>query len=285
MAASEADEPGLEILPDGEEYVRPADMRVVQEIPAVVVSKVHVTYLMYQEARLDVQSVIRRGFRPRARRGVHAVRGVSFAVNKGEAVGIIGSNGSGKSTLLRAIAGLLPVNRGTIYARSRPTLLGVAAVLQPALSGRRNIYLGGLALGLGRQEINERFDDIVAFSGLAQFIDYPLNTYSSGMRARLHFSIATAVAPEILLVDEALAVGDQSFKRRSFARIDEIRESAGTVFLVTHNTGEIRRTCTRTIWIEQGRLVMDGAADEVCDAYTEGYRDVRAMEEADGPAE
>jgi teichoic acid transport system ATP-binding protein len=169
--------------------------------------------------------------------------------------------------LLAGIAGLLPVTRGTIYARTRPTLLGVAAALQPALSGRRNIYLGGLALGLARRDIEAREKEIIAFSGLEDFIDLPMRTYSSGMRARLQFSIATAVAPDVLLIDEALAVGDRQFKRRSAKRIDEIRANAGTIFLVSHNLTEIRNSCTRGIWLDHGQMIMDGPVDEVVDAY------------------
>ena len=234
---------------------------------SVVLHKVHVIYEVYQEARLDLKSIMRRGFRPRARRSVHALRGVSLVINRGETVGIIGPNGSGKSTMLRAIAGLLPVTKGAIYASSRPTLLGVGAVLQPVLSGRRNIYLGGLAIGLSRAEIDERYDDIVKFSGLEQAIEFPLRTYSSGMRARLQFSVATAVIPDILLVDEALAVGDRDFRSRSFERIAQIHESAGTVLLVTHNAAEITRNCTRAIWIDKGSVVLDGPAKEVVAAY------------------
>jgi teichoic acid transport system ATP-binding protein len=234
---------------------------------AVVVDRVSVHYEIFQEARVGLQVVFSRGFRGRAKREIKAVRNLSFQVRAGESVGLVGGNGAGKSTLLAAIAGLLPVKRGAIYARTRPTLLGVAAALQPALSGRRNIYLGGLALGLPRQEIDRRVKEIIEFSGLRDFIDLPMRAYSSGMRARLQFSIATAVAPDILLIDEALAVGDRQFKRRSARRIDEIRAGAGTIFLVSHNLNEVRRSCTRAIWIDHGRMVMDGPVDDVVDAY------------------
>jgi teichoic acid transport system ATP-binding protein len=234
---------------------------------AVVADDVSVTYTVFQEARVGLQQIVSRGFRGRARRQIRAVRRVSLTVHKGEAIGIVGGNGAGKSTLLRAIAGLLPVSKGAVYARSRPTLLGVGAALQPALSGRRNIQLGGLALGLTRQQVAERLDETIEFAGLRDFIDLPMRTYSSGMRSRLHFSIATAVAPEILLIDEALAVGDRQFKRRSAQRLDEIRENAGTIFLVSHNLGEIRRTCSRSIWLDHGQMVMDGGTDDVIDAY------------------
>jgi teichoic acid transport system ATP-binding protein len=233
----------------------------------VVVDRVSITYTIFNEARVGLQQVISRGFRGRSKREIRAVRNVSFQVRAGESIGIVGGNGAGKSTLLTGIAGLLPVTKGAVYARSRPTLLGVGAALQPALSGRRNIYLGGLALGIPSRDIDRRVDDIIAFSGLEDFIDLPMRAYSSGMKARLQFSIATAVAPDILLIDEALAVGDRQFRRRSAKRIDEIRENAGTIFLVSHNLNEIRRSCTRALWLDHGQLIMDGRADDVVDAY------------------
>jgi teichoic acid transport system ATP-binding protein len=234
---------------------------------AVVVDNVSITYEIFQEARVGLRSVVSRGFRGRAKREINAIKQMSFEVRQGESVGLVGGNGAGKSTLLAAIAGLLPVRKGAIYARTRPTLLGVAAALNPSLSGRRNIYLGGLALGLSTAEINKRVDKIIEFSGLDEFIDLPMRAYSSGMRARLHFSIATAVAPDILLIDEALAVGDREFKRRSFRRIEDIRNSAGTIFVVSHNLNEIRRMCTRAIWIDHGVMTMDGDPEDVVDAY------------------
>jgi teichoic acid transport system ATP-binding protein len=234
---------------------------------SVVCDRVSISYTIFQEARVGLQQVVSRGFRGRKKREIKAVRDVSFSVRAGESIGMVGGNGAGKSTLLAGIAGLLPITKGAVYARSRPTLLGVAAALQPALSGRRNILLGGLALGLSRREIDAKANEIIEFSGLQDFIDLPMRAYSSGMRARLQFSIASAVAPDILLIDEALAVGDRQFKRRSANRIDDIRENAGTIFLVSHNLNEIRRSCTRALWIDHGRLIMDGGANEVVDAY------------------
>jgi teichoic acid transport system ATP-binding protein len=234
---------------------------------SVVCDRVSISYTIFQEARVGLQQVVSRGFRGRKKREIKAVRDVSFSVRAGESIGMVGGNGAGKSTLLAGIAGLLPITKGAVYARSRPTLLGVAAALQPALSGRRNILLGGLALGLSRSEIDAKANEIIEFSGLQDFIDLPMRAYSSGMRARLQFSIASAVAPDILLIDEALAVGDRQFKRRSANRIDDIRENAGTIFLVSHNLNEIRRSCTRALWIDHGRLIMDGGANEVVDAY------------------
>jgi teichoic acid transport system ATP-binding protein len=201
---------------------------------------------------------------------VHAVKNVSFVAYKGEAIGLIGTNGSGKSTLLKAVAGLLPVENGAIYTDGQPSLLGVNAALMGDLTGEKNVYLGGLAMGMTREEIKERYQDIVDFSGIndkGDFITLPMRTYSSGMGARLRFSIAAAKDHDVLLIDEALATGDASFRMRSEERIRELRERAGTVFLVSHNNKSIRDTCERVLWLERGVLRMDGPTEDVLAEY------------------
>lgn len=198
---------------------------------------------------------------------VEAVRGVTLDVASGDILGIIGGNGAGKSTLMRAMAGLLPPHRGRVVARSRPVLLGVGAALKPQLSGRRNIMLGLLALGMTRAEAEQLAPDVRDFAELDAALDRPLKTYSTGMKARLHFAIATTVAPEILLVDEALSVGDQSFKEKSAARLQELKERAGAVVLVSHSLDEVAETCNRVCWMRDGEIVMDGGPDEVVAAY------------------
>ncbi len=235
---------------------------------SIRLDEVHVVYRVYEQRHMRFRDVASEGFRSRRFREIHAVRGVSLDVHAGEVVGVIGPNGAGKSTLLSAVSGLLPVTRGAVYARSQPSFLGVGAALNKKLSGRQNVFIGGLALGLSSREIRERFDDIVRYAGLRRFIDMPLKTYSSGMRARLQFAIATAVIPEILLIDEALAVGDRKFKRRSARKIDQIRADAGTVLLVSHSLDEIARSCTRALWLESGVVRMDGPPGEVIAAYT-----------------
>jgi len=234
---------------------------------ALVVEDVHVTYKVYGDRGIGAREVFARGFKGRDVRQIHAVRGVSFEAHEGESIGLVGSNGAGKSTLMRAIAGLLPVNSGRIRAKSMPSFLGVGAVLKRDLSGARNIYRGCLALGLRKSEIDERFDEIVEFTELRDAIDLPLRSYSSGMRARLAFGIATAISPEILLIDEALAVGDRRFKRKSAERIDEIRAASGVVIVVSHSLSEIARACDRVIWLEQGVVQADGPTEEVLEAY------------------
>jgi teichoic acid transport system ATP-binding protein len=191
-------------------------------------------------------------------REVHAIRGISFVAYRGDAVGVIGRNGSGKSTLLRAIAGLLPAESGNIFTTGEASLLGVNAALLDDLTGERNVILGCLAMGMSRQEAREKYQSIVDFSGVGEFIDLPMRTYSSGMGARLRFAIAAAKSHDVLLVDEALATGDAEFRVKSHARIQELRDQAGTVFLVAHNLEEVEETCNRVIWMERGRMVMEG---------------------------
>lgn len=240
--------------------------------PVVIADDVHVTYQVLATGKRATSADTAQGVLQRSRRStseVHALKGVSFTAYENDSIGIIGSNGSGKSTLMRAITGLTPVSSGAIYASSRPSLLGVGAALIRELSGERNIVLGGLALGLSLAEIEERKDEIIDFAGIRDFIHLPMRTYSSGMVARLKFAIATVKTHEILIIDEALAVGDRDFRERSEARIRQIRDDAGTVFLVSHSMNSIRDTCTRAIWIEKGVQKMDGPTEDVIAAYTE----------------
>jgi len=251
--------------------------------PTVVVDDVHIVYKIHGagtgkgSATSALSRIISRKTSPTIRE-VHAVKGVTFTAFKGEAVGLIGSNGSGKSTILRAIAGLLPPERGKIYTNGQPSLLGVNAALMNDLTGERNIVLGLLAMGMSSAEVRRRYQGVVDFSGINErgdFISLPMRTYSSGMGARLRFSIAAAKSHDVLLIDEALATGDQSFQRRSEARIRELRQEAGTVFLVSHNNKSIRDTCERTIWLESGELRMDGPTEEVVGEYEKWNRSRR----------
>ncbi|GAA1353010.1 ABC transporter ATP-binding protein [Streptomyces beijiangensis] len=243
--------------------------------PTVVCDDVHIVYKVQGassgkgSATSALSRLISRKESPGIRK-VHAVRGVSFVAHKGEAIGLIGSNGSGKSTLLKAIAGLLPTEKGKIFTQGQPSLLGVNAALMSDLTGERNVILGGLAMGMSREEVRERYQDIVDFSGINEkgdFISLPMRTYSSGMGARLRFSIAAAKNHDVLMIDEALATGDATFQRRSQQRISELRQEAGTVFVVSHSNSAIRETCERAIWLETGVMQMDGPAEEVVAAY------------------
>ncbi|UFR04163.1 ABC transporter ATP-binding protein [Streptomyces sp. Go40/10] len=251
---------------------------VNDKVPTVVADRVDIVYRVNGTgagrgtATAALNRILRREQTERAAgvRRVHAVKKVSFAAYKGEAIGLIGTNGSGKSTLLKAVAGLLPVESGHIYTHGQPSLLGVNAALMNDLTGERNVFLGGLAMGMPREQIKERYQDIVDFSGINEkgdFITLPMRTYSSGMAARLRFSIAAAKDHDVLLIDEALATGDRSFQKRSEARIRELRRHAGTVFLVSHNNKSIRDTCERVLWLERGELRMDGPTEEVMKEY------------------
>jgi teichoic acid transport system ATP-binding protein len=184
---------------------------------------------------------------------------------------LIGPNGAGKSTLLRAIAGLMAPSRGVVWTRGQAALLGVAAAMMGGMSGDQNIVLGCLAIGMTPDEIAAEYDAICEFAGIGEFVHLPMDTYSSGMGARLRFAIAAARAPDILLIDEALATGDAQFRRRSQRRIEELRQHAGTVFLVSHGLGIIRETCTRAIWLEEGKMVLDGDAETVVEAYADQH--------------
>lgn len=242
--------------------------------PTVIVQDLHVTYRVYASGRpAKKESRLRkRGPSMRRLREVHALKGVSFTAHEGEAIGVIGSNGSGKSTMLRAIAGLTPPTQGSVYAETEPTLLGVNAALINDLSGERNIVLGGLALGMTPDEVRAKYDSIAEFAAIGESLELPMRTYSSGMQARLRFAIAASVNHRVLLIDEALAVGDATFQRRSEERIRQLRGEAGTVFLVSHSLKSVTTTCERALWIDQGILRMDGPAGEVVEAYQASVR-------------
>lgn len=242
--------------------------------PTVIVDNLHVVYRVVSPgAKKNAGSsasalgrIVRNKRRPQVRE-VHAIKGVTFVANEGDAIGVIGRNGSGKSTLMRAIAGLLPAEEGAVYALGQPSFLGVNAALMNALTGERNVELGCLAMGMTRDEVRAKYDEIVKFSGIGEFIAMPMRTYSSGMNARLRFSIASAKTHDVMLVDEALATGDRQFRRKSERRIRELREQAGTVFLVSHSMPQIVRTCNRVLWIDEGKLRMDGDPESVVEAY------------------
>jgi teichoic acid transport system ATP-binding protein len=243
--------------------------------PTVIVDDLHVVYRVFGAggdkgtAATALMRVIKRQGRPSVRE-IHAIRGVSFVVNHGDAIGIIGRNGSGKSTLLQAIAGLLPPEHGCVYTSGQAALLGVNAALLDDLTGERNVVLGCLAMGMTPQEVKDGYQSIVEFSGVGNFVDYPMRTYSTGMAQRLRFSIAAAKSHEILMIDEALATGDANFRAKSHEKIMELRAEAGTVFLVAHNLAEIEESCNRVIWLEKGQIMMQGEdVPSIVDAYLE----------------
>jgi teichoic acid transport system ATP-binding protein len=233
----------------------------------ITVRDLRVDYEVFEQRRAALRERLVTG-KGSGRSLVRALKGVSFDTFQGDAVGVIGTNGSGKSTLLATIAGLLTPATGSVLVAEEPKLLGVGATLLPSASGLRNIRLGCLALGMSAQEVDDRVEDIVDFTELGEAIHRPLRTYSSGMRARLHFAIATSVSPRILLIDEALAVGDRMFRKKSTERIQELLDNAGTLMLVSHSLGEVSRQCNRALWIEKGELRADGDVDDVIAQYS-----------------
>lgn len=243
-----------------------------QRQPTVVIDRVSMTYRVRstQPQTNDQRSgtqIIKRLFGQNSVVTVHALHEMSLVVERGESIGIVGRNGSGKSTLMRLISGQSTPSTGSVYASSIPVMLGVNAALVPELSGDHNIVLGCLAMGMSRREVDEKFESIVDLSGLDASIHLPMKSYSAGMGSRLRFAIAASVNPEILLIDEALNTGDAQFRDRSKRRMDELREHAGTVFLVSHSLETITEMCSRAIWIDKGDLLMDGEPADVTGRY------------------
>ena len=214
------------------------------------------------------QALVRFGRGQRAVREVEAIKHVSFEVRSGTAMGIIGSNGAGKSTLMRAMAGILPPTSGSIEVWGRAsTLLALGVGFNHNLSGRENIILGGLAAGLSRREVEERAVEVAEWTELGDFIDMPMRTYSSGMSARVGFSVAVHMKPDILMIDEALSTGDAHFREKANAKMAELRDSARAMFLVSHGLGSIKEMCNEAIWLDHGKLMLRGQPDEVVNAY------------------
>ena len=199
-----------------------------------------------------------------------AVRDMSFQVREGEAWALIGSNGSGKSTMLKAISGILKPYKGTITVNgSVAPLIELGAGFDPELTARENIFLNGCVLGHSEKFMQDHFDEIVEFAELQDFLDSPLKNFSSGMRARLGFAVATMVKPDILIVDEVLAVGDIKFRQKCMARMEELLAGGTTLLYVSHNTSEVLRLCDHAVWIDKGNARMIGDCQEVCNAYIE----------------
>lgn len=197
-----------------------------------------------------------------------ALRDISFCVEPGASVGLIGRNGAGKSTLLRMICGLGRPTCGTARVDGRvAALLELGVGFHPQLTGRENLYVSAVVSGLRRAEVDVRFDEIVQFAEIEPFIDQPLRTYSSGMQVRLAFSVAVHVDPQVLIVDEALAVGDAAFQQKCIERIEGFQRAGKTLLLVSHDMELIRRFCTRAIWLQQGCVIADGPVDNITGAY------------------
>jgi ABC-type polysaccharide/polyol phosphate transport system ATPase subunit len=243
----------------------------VAEEPAVALRGVSKRFRLHRGREvLTVKDLFVRGGRARLFGGqeMWALRDVTLDLPSGRMVGIIGSNGSGKSTLLKLVGGILKPTAGAIDVRGRVSaLIELGAGFHPEFTGRENVHVNGILLGLSRAEIRERFDDIVAFAGLAPFIDNPVKTYSSGMYMRLGFAIAVTVDPDVLLIDEVLAVGDEAFQHRCVAKIQEFKARGKTIVLVTHDLGSVERLCDEAVWLDGGRLMARGEPREIVGRY------------------
>jgi ABC-2 type transport system ATP-binding protein len=237
--------------------------------PALTVDNVSKTFRVHHERANSLKQYLAARGRNRYEE-FYALRDVSFEVLEGEAFGVIGHNGSGKSTLLKCMAGILRPNAGHISVNRRMSaLLELGAGFHPELSGRDNVFLNASILGMARQDIARRFDEIVDFSGLEQFIDTPVKNYSSGMYVRLAFAVAINVDPEMLLIDEILAVGDVTFQQKCMDKFVQFRTEGRTLVLVTHDLSSVRNFCDRAVWIDHGQVAGEGAPAQLVDHYTE----------------
>ena len=221
------------------------------------------------DVNVDFEVMLRETRRRASRVTVSGLRDVNLEIHRGQAVGVVGFNGAGKSTLVRTMAGVYTPTSGEVLVSATPQLLSIGTAVKRRLSGRDNIRLGCLALGAHPSEIESLERDVLEFAEIEEFADMPLRTYSSGMRARLNFGVATSVNPEILLLDEAFAVGDHRFREKSNARLSSLKEHAGTVVMVSHQLGHVVDNCDRVIWIDDGQVRHDGPPDEVVASFRE----------------
>ena len=245
------------------------DKQVSDEL-AVSVQDLSITYrTTFERVPTFKQAIVRFGRGQRIVKEIEAVKNVSFDVKHGTVLGIIGHNGAGKSTLLRSVAGILPPTSGRIEVNGRiSTLLALGVGFNAQLTGRENVVLGGLAAGLTRAEVEEKYQEIADFAELGEFIEMPMRTYSSGMFSRLAFSVAVHMDPDVLLIDEALSAGDARFKRKANAKMQELVGKARTMFLVSHALGTVKEICNDAIWLDHGKLMMRGTPDDVIKKYT-----------------
>ena len=247
--------------------------------PAIIVDSVSKNFRLYHERNRYIKAAILRGRRARYEE-FWALDNVSFEVEHGSTLGLIGSNGSGKSTMLKCLTGIYRPDKGRIAVNGNiAALLELGSGFHPELSGRENIFLNAAILGLSKKDAKRQFDSIVEFAGLERFIDTAVKNYSSGMQIRLGFSIAAHVEPEILLIDEVLTVGDQTFQRKSSEKIEQFRREGRTIVVVSHSLASVQQLCKEVIWLEKGHVMMRGPAAEVISAYTgESYSQHVAMD-------
>lgn len=251
--------------------------------PAIKITDLHKNYRIYDQASDRLKEALH-PFKKRYHRSFSALKSLNFQINKGESVAIVGKNGSGKSTLLKIITGVVTPSFGKVEVNGKiAAILELGSGFNPEMTGLENVYLNTTLNGLSRSEIDQQLQSIIDFAELDDFINQPVKTYSSGMRARLAFSVSIHVQPDILIVDEALSVGDAAFARKCFARMEQIRASGATIIFVSHSMSSVVSLCNRAIWINQGELVLDGAPKPVTDLYLKyvGNNHINRQEVAD----
>jgi ABC-type polysaccharide/polyol phosphate transport system ATPase subunit len=247
--------------------------------PAITAINVGVEYDLRLSRQRTIRGALGEWFERRGRAKTHrfwALRHVTFEMNEGEILGVVGRNGSGKSTLLLTIAGIVQPDEGTVLTfGGTASLLTLGAGFDPTLTGRDNIYLNGAFFGFSKRKMDARLNEIVAFSELGAFIDAPLRNYSSGMRSRLAFSIAAHIEPDILLLDEVLGVGDESFRQKSRAKLHELITRTKAIVVVSHSMAFVTDVCTKALWLQEGCIAEFGAPDDVVKRYTAAAREPR----------
>ncbi len=243
---------------------------MMDENQSIVVKEVVLDYPLLKEGKRFIKEKLTKRFKPDGQsRMFRALNGVSLQIQKGEVIGLIGPNGAGKSTLLRMIAGIIPPDGGEIWTRGRVDLLaGVGAGMQGNLSGVENIELSGSIYGLSKEEISANIEQVVEFSGVGNFIYQPVRTYSTGMKARLGFSISAHISPEILLIDEVFGVGDGEFGAKSREKISELINGGATVVMVSHSMALIKELCNRVYYMEKGKIESDGDVESALEKYS-----------------
>jgi len=249
---------------------RPQQYTVADDEFSIVVHDVSVTYRASVEGTPTLRSTIGRlGRRQRIVREVQALKDVNFRIKRGAVYGVVGANGAGKSTLMRTVTGILPPTVGRVEVKGRvSTLLALGVGFTRELTGRENVVLGGLAAGLSREQIAQKYEEIVDFAELEDFMDMPMRTYSSGMYGRLAFAVAVSMEPDVLVIDEALSVGDARFKKKSFEKMKQLCDEDRTILLVTHAMGTVKKLCDRALWLHKGEIVMKDRPKEVVHHYT-----------------
>jgi ABC-type polysaccharide/polyol phosphate transport system ATPase subunit len=236
--------------------------------PVIQLSKISKTFVLPHEKRDTLKENLIHILRKRSYENFHALEDVSFEVNKGEFIGIVGKNGSGKSTLLKIIGGIYKANEGDVkVSGSIAPFLELGIGFQPELTARENIIINATLMGLNRKQITERFQEIVDFAEIENFLDLKIKNYSSGMRARLAFAIAKEADADIYLCDEVLAVGDEAFQQKCIEVFKELKRKGKTIVLVSHNSDQIKALCTRAVLLDEGRIVMEDNPDKVIEAY------------------